>query len=241
METRSKHAPENNSGTGRVHANLQQICEAAQLHVSPTNTAKQQIIEAVIRWWESIKKSTKKSTNKTATNTNAKSCIPKPSRKLRRQTGTRRCNATINVHRSVTKNMLIPYLSSLYKLNILDSEEHKPERLLSDEVLDLMETIIHKRWTSTEVGVKTHTHYFCKRTRHTIVENKPTIIENKLSVVANSLFLLTHSLTIFPHSLFLHTHYFCTFTIFPHSLFSALTISLSRQGHQHRCTTEDRM
>jgi hypothetical protein len=279
-----------------------QICEAAQLHVSQTNTAKEQIIEAVLRWWESIKKSTKKSTNKTATNTNAKSCIPKPSRKLRTQTGTRRCNATINVHRSVTKNMLIPYLSSLYKLNILESEEHKPERLLSDEVLDLMATIMHKRWTSTEVGVKTHTHYFCKRTRHTIVENKPTIIENKLRVVANSLFLQTHylstltmfanslthyfphslfihthyfstltifhthyftTLTIFPHSLFFRTHYFSALTIFPHSLcfhthyfstltifahslffrthyFSALTISLSRQGHQHRCT-EDRI
>ena len=218
-----------------------QICEVAQLHVSQTNTAKQQIIQAVLLWWESIKKSTKKSTNKTARNTNAKSCIPKPSRKLRRQTGTRRCNATINVHRSVTKNMLIPYLSSLYKLNILDSEEHKPERLLSDEVLDLMATIMHKRWTSTEVGVKTRTHYFCKRTRHTIVENKPTIIENKLSVVANSLFLQTHYLSTltmfanslthyFPHSLFIHTHYFSTLTIFPHSLFfrthyfSALTI-----------------
>ena len=227
--------------TVQGQAAFMQICEVAQLHVSPTNTAKQQIIQAVLLWWESIKKSTKKSTNKTARNTNAKSCIPKPSRKLRRQTGTRRCNATINVHRSVTKNMLIPYLSSLYKLNILDSEEHKPERLLSDEVLDLMATIMHKRWTSTEVGVKTRTHYFCKRTRHTIVENKPTIIENKLSVVANSLFLQTHYLSTltmfanslthyFPHSLFIHTHYFSTLTIFPHSLFfrthyfSALTI-----------------
>ena len=68
--------------TVQGQAAFTQICEVAQLHVSPTNTVKQQITPAVLRWWESIKKSTKKSTNKTATNTNAKSCIPKPSRKL---------------------------------------------------------------------------------------------------------------------------------------------------------------
>ena len=66
-------------------------------------------------------------------------------------------NHNLHNHRSFVKNIVIPYLSSVYKLKILDSKKYPPGLMLSAAVLDNTVAVCHKQWT-TRVRKKIHFH-----------------------------------------------------------------------------------
>ena len=113
------------------------ICQAEKLHVKAKNPNKIKIIRRVLSAVNMLKPSTKKDPVQIK-----RSISRKPQRKEPVQN-------EANVHRSVQKNMLIPYITSLYRLKILNSDEHSPEDLLSDAVLDLAAATCHRHWTSS--------------------------------------------------------------------------------------------
>ena len=113
------------------------ICQAENLHVKANNGNKIKIIRRVLSAVNMLKPSTKKDPVQIKRS---------PSRKPQRKEPVQN---EANVHRSVQKNMLIPYITSLYRLKILNSDEHSPEDLLSDAVLDLTATTCHRHWTSS--------------------------------------------------------------------------------------------
>ena len=119
------------------------LCKEAKLHIKADNDAKIELVKAV----QKAVKAPPTTTKENATKSVRQSRQP-PKKPVH--------NATTNVHRSVQKNMLMPYISSLYHLNILNPEEYSPELLLSDKVMDHMAATCHRHFTSFEVGRKTH-------------------------------------------------------------------------------------
>ena len=116
------------------------ICEECNLHVDNNNANKKQIVHVM------------KALHKAIPRPVAVKPEIKPAPQVAPTTAVTPTELLLE-YRNAQKNLLIPYVSSLFQLRVLKSDEHPPEVLLSAKVLDRCARILHQQWTRK---VKSH-------------------------------------------------------------------------------------